>query len=219
MSQLSQWTATPVTPTTAISCSAIRILHIPTAILVVLVFASILCIARFSGSAVKDKQMSCVKNACIPLVPPCTPGWIGYEGKCYFFSEDERNWTASQAFCASCGSSLASIESEPEKARPAKVQEVLLCGNYFPQSQNEVFLLRYKGNADHWIGLWKDQSQIWKWADGAAFRNTVHIGGEGGNCAFLSMDIAITSRCYIPRNWICSHLDAYRKNRSSAEGP
>uniref|UniRef100_A0A8D2LLC7 C-type lectin domain-containing protein n=2 Tax=Varanus komodoensis TaxID=61221 RepID=A0A8D2LLC7_VARKO len=141
--------------------------------------------------------MSCVKNACIPLVPPCTPGWIGYEGKCYFFSEDERNWTASQAFCASCGSSLASIESEPEK----------------------VFLLRYKGNADHWIGLWKDQSQIWKWADGAAFRNTVHIGGEGGNCAFLSMDIAITSRCYIPRNWICSHLDAYRKNRSSAEGP
>uniref|UniRef100_A0A8D2LKA5 C-type lectin domain-containing protein n=1 Tax=Varanus komodoensis TaxID=61221 RepID=A0A8D2LKA5_VARKO len=103
---------------------------------------------------------------------PCAAGWIGYEGKCYFFSEEEGNWTHGQNFCSSHGSFLARIETESEK----------------------VFLLRYKGRADHWIGLSKDQSEAWKWADGAEFRNTT--------------DTAIVSRCHIPRHWICSHPGA-----------
>ncbi|XP_062978351.1 C-type lectin domain family 2 member D-like [Elgaria multicarinata webbii] len=129
----------------------------------------------------------------VPLEPPCASGWIGYEGKCYFFSEEEKNWTSSQTFCTSCGSSLASIKSEQEKA----------------------FILRYKGKADHWIGLQKDQGQGWRWADGTEFRNTVEVRGQGGDCAFLSTDTAIVSRCYITRNWICNHPDAYSTNRSS----
>uniref|UniRef100_A0A8D2LKB5 C-type lectin domain-containing protein n=1 Tax=Varanus komodoensis TaxID=61221 RepID=A0A8D2LKB5_VARKO len=113
-------------------------------------------------------------------------GWIGYEGKCYFFSEEEGNWTHGQNFCSSHGSFLARIETESEK----------------------VFLLRYKGRADHWIGLSKDQSEAWKWADGAEFRNTVAMEGEGADCACLSTDTAIVSRCHIPRHWICSHPGA-----------
>ncbi|XP_053159995.1 collectin-12-like isoform X5 [Hemicordylus capensis] len=83
--------------------------------------------------------------------PACPTDWIGYERNCYFFSEEERNWTFGQSFCSSLGSFLAVIESEPEK----------------------VFILRYKGKADHWIGLKKDSNQAWKWADGTEFNNTM----------------------------------------------
>ncbi|XP_054833275.1 C-type lectin domain family 2 member D-like isoform X3 [Eublepharis macularius] len=51
-----------------------------------------------------------------PCGPACPSGWIGYKRKCYFFSDEGRNWTSSQNFCASYGSSLAIIENEPEKA-------------------------------------------------------------------------------------------------------
>uniref|UniRef100_A0A670ISN9 C-type lectin domain-containing protein n=1 Tax=Podarcis muralis TaxID=64176 RepID=A0A670ISN9_PODMU len=51
----------------------------------------------------------------------CPAGWIVYEGKCYFFSEEERNWTSAQRFCISQGSSLATIQSELEKVRPTNV--------------------------------------------------------------------------------------------------
>ncbi|XP_054833273.1 C-type lectin domain family 2 member D-like isoform X2 [Eublepharis macularius] len=52
-----------------------------------------------------------------PCGPACPSGWIGYKRKCYFFSDEGRNWTSSQNFCASYGSSLAIIENEPEKVR------------------------------------------------------------------------------------------------------
>uniref|UniRef100_A0A8D2LKE9 C-type lectin domain-containing protein n=1 Tax=Varanus komodoensis TaxID=61221 RepID=A0A8D2LKE9_VARKO len=151
----------------------------------------VLCvICPLSGAAATALPVICLpfpakcKHEYCP--EPCAAGWIGYEGKCYFFSEEEGNWTHGQNFCSSHGSFLARIETESEK----------------------VFLLRYKGRADHWIGLSKDQSEAWKWADGAEFRNTVAMEGEGADCACLSTDTAIVSRCHIPRHWICSHPGA-----------
>nr|XP_056722982.1 C-type lectin domain family 2 member D-like [Euleptes europaea] len=129
-----------------------------------------------------------------PCGPACPSGWIGYEGKCYFFSDGVKDWTAGHSFCASYGSSLAVIESEPEKA----------------------FLMRYMCSTDHWIGLRKDPGQTWKWADGTELNGTLVVRGEGGDCAFLNSVFAISSRCYIQRNWICSHHDAYARNKSSS---
>ncbi|XP_074975818.1 uncharacterized protein LOC142069205 [Caretta caretta] len=88
------------------------------------------------------------------LFPPaeCAGGarcWIGYRGKCYYFSEAERNWTCSLTHCSVLSASLAEINSEQEMA----------------------FVLRYKGRLDHWIGLWRDTGQLWKWANGTKFNN------------------------------------------------
>uniref|UniRef100_A0A8C0BUB2 Uncharacterized protein n=1 Tax=Buteo japonicus TaxID=224669 RepID=A0A8C0BUB2_9AVES len=43
--------------------------------------------------------------------PPeqCPSEWIGYKNKCYFISEEEKNWTSSQTFCAENESLLAQI--------------------------------------------------------------------------------------------------------------
>ncbi|KAH1182762.1 hypothetical protein KIL84_004254 [Mauremys mutica] len=37
----------------------------------------------------------------------CPDGWVGYLGKCYYFSETEGNWTYSQKNCSALGASLA----------------------------------------------------------------------------------------------------------------
>ncbi|KAM9119399.1 uncharacterized protein ACDP82_015816 [Pangshura tecta] len=85
-----------------------------------------------------------------PAAARCCPdGWVGYLAQCYYFSETEGNWNNSQRHCSSFGASLAAIDT---------LQEM-------------DFLLRYKGKSDHWIGLWRDPGQPWKWANGTEFNN------------------------------------------------
>ncbi|KAM9119540.1 uncharacterized protein ACDP82_015924 isoform 2-T3 [Pangshura tecta] len=86
-----------------------------------------------------------------PRCPPhvtaaCPDRWVGYQGKCYYFSETEGNWNNSQSHCSALNTSLASIDSVPELD----------------------FMLRYKGVPYHWIGLWREQGegQPWKWTNG-----------------------------------------------------
>uniref|UniRef100_A0A8C3XRV8 C-type lectin domain-containing protein n=1 Tax=Chelydra serpentina TaxID=8475 RepID=A0A8C3XRV8_CHESE len=52
-----------------------------------------------------------------PAVPWCPDGWVGYLGKCYYFSEAEGNWSYSQSYCSSFGASLATIDTLQEKVR------------------------------------------------------------------------------------------------------
>nr|XP_056701469.1 C-type lectin domain family 2 member B-like [Euleptes europaea] len=137
----------------------------------------------------ESKQEHCDADRPAPCGPACPAGWLNYEGKCYFFSEEEKDWTSSQSFCASFGSSLAVIETEPEK----------------------VFILRYGCSTGYWIGLRKAPDQTWKWIDGTELNNMLEVKGEGGDCVFLNSDSAVSSHCHEIRNWICSHPDIYTK--------
>ncbi|XP_039374873.1 C-type lectin domain family 2 member D-like [Mauremys reevesii] len=122
-----------------------------------------------------------------PSAAPCCPdGWIGYRGKCYYFSETDGNWTYSQSRCSALNASLAAIDSEQEKD----------------------FLLRYKGFLDRWIGLQREPGQPWRWPNGTEFDNRFPIRG-GGDCVFLiDEDWFGSSRCRTWRRWICSKPDA-----------
>nr|XP_025962088.1 uncharacterized protein LOC112986821 isoform X4 [Dromaius novaehollandiae] len=44
----------------------------------------------------------------------CPSERIGYRKKCFFISEEEKNWTSSQTFCAKDGSLLAVFENQQE---------------------------------------------------------------------------------------------------------
>uniref|UniRef100_A0A8C3SPR1 C-type lectin domain-containing protein n=1 Tax=Chelydra serpentina TaxID=8475 RepID=A0A8C3SPR1_CHESE len=81
----------------------------------------------------------------------CPDGWLGYQGKCYYFSEAEGNWNNSQTRCSVLGASLAVIDSEQELA----------------------FMMRYKGIREHWIGLWREEGQSWKWVNGSDFNSVL----------------------------------------------
>ncbi|CAM4635834.1 unnamed protein product [Lepidochelys olivacea] len=130
----------------------------------------------------------------LPAGPTCPDGWIGYRGRCYYFSEAERNWTCSLTHCSALSASLAEINSEQEMA----------------------FLLCYKGRFDHCIGLRRDPGQLWKWANGTKFNNLFPIGG-GGDCAYLNDLSAVSSwRCSSERPWICTKPDAFTQAQEAA---
>ncbi|XP_034613536.1 C-type lectin domain family 2 member B-like [Trachemys scripta elegans] len=126
-------------------------------------------------------------DLCAPAEICCPDDWIGYRGKCYYFSETEGNWNYSLTNCSALSASLAGIDSE----------------------QDMVFLQRYKGKFDHWIGLRRNPGQPWKWANGTEFNNLFVVRG-GGDCGYLNDENGVSSsRCTNERYWICTKPDAF----------
>ncbi|KAH1182669.1 hypothetical protein KIL84_004161, partial [Mauremys mutica] len=82
----------------------------PVAAVVAAVLLAVLLTAVIVGSVSKASVTppNC-PTAC------CPENWIGYQGKCYLFSEDEADWTSSQHFCSSHGVSLAWLDTLQEK--------------------------------------------------------------------------------------------------------
>ncbi|KAG6923691.1 C-type lectin domain family 2 member D [Chelydra serpentina] len=153
-------------------------------VLIALTFLIIIIVAIAAFLAVeKCKRLLAAPGP--PAGPCCPDGWVGYRGKCYYFSETEGNWTYSQSQCSALNASLAAIDSEQEKD----------------------FLLRYKGLLDRWIGLQREPGQPWMWPNGTEFDQRFPIRG-GGDCVFLmDEDWFGSSRCSTWRRWICSKPD------------
>uniref|UniRef100_A0A8C8RKZ9 C-type lectin domain-containing protein n=1 Tax=Pelusios castaneus TaxID=367368 RepID=A0A8C8RKZ9_9SAUR len=116
-------------------------------------------------------------------VATCPDGWVGYLGKCYYFSEAEANWASSQNNCSAHGASLAGIDSLEEMD----------------------FMTRYKGPSDYWIGLRRAPDQPWKWTNGTEFNNWFTIAG-GEKCAFMNHNDISSSSCSREGRWICSKV-------------
>lgn len=51
------------------------------------------------------------------LTMKCSGEWIGVREKCFYFSDDTRDWTASKNFCSSQGSELAQIDTKEDMVR------------------------------------------------------------------------------------------------------
>ncbi|XP_065420234.1 C-type lectin domain family 2 member D-like isoform X2 [Chrysemys picta bellii] len=135
--------------------------------------------------------LAATKTPPCPSSPPhvtaaCPDGWVGYQGKCYYFSETEGNWNNSQSHCSSLNASLTSIDSLPELD----------------------FMQRYRGIPYHWIGLHREQGegQPWKWTNGTIFNNLFQVRGEG-QCTYLNEYGVSSSRCYSDRHFICKRPD------------
>ena len=47
----------------------------------------------------------------------CPNAWVGFQGKCYYFSKEENDWNSSREHCNAHGASLATIGSEDEMVR------------------------------------------------------------------------------------------------------
>ncbi|XP_020671471.3 C-type lectin domain family 2 member D [Pogona vitticeps] len=135
------------------------------------------------------------KPAPCPHCPPpidasCPDGWVGYQGKCYYISADERNWTASEKYCSSSGASLAVIDTKQELD----------------------FWVNFTGPFHYWIGLSRETAQAWKWPNGTVFENQFDVRGEG-NCAYINNKGLSSSRCTTPNNFLCSQEDACTRRK------
>ncbi|CAM4651468.1 unnamed protein product [Lepidochelys olivacea] len=61
-------------------------------VVVALIVVSSPLIAAIIALAVLTSQLSSA-DLCPPAGPSCPDGWMGYRGKCYYFSEMEGSWT------------------------------------------------------------------------------------------------------------------------------
>nr|XP_013804214.1 PREDICTED: C-type lectin domain family 2 member L-like [Apteryx mantelli mantelli] len=110
----------------------------------------------------------------------CPSEWIGYRKKCYFISEEEKNWTSSQTFCAKNGSLLAVSENQKEMNSLAKRLKM----------------------EDSWIGLRK-KGESFYWENGIALKMDLFQIQNHSECAYLESFTISTSACSLPRCWIC----------------
>ncbi|XP_016077215.1 PREDICTED: C-type lectin domain family 2 member A-like [Miniopterus natalensis] len=115
----------------------------------------------------------------------CLDGWIGYLGKCFYFSENTTTWAASQDFCASYEATLAVVSTVKQLD----------------------FLKRYSDHSQYWIGLSQKPGQTWKWIDGTTYSDWLKAIGIG-ECAYLHKNGISGSSTHLVRKWICSKPDA-----------
>ncbi|XP_015274910.1 PREDICTED: C-type lectin domain family 2 member D-like [Gekko japonicus] len=113
----------------------------------------------------------------------CPKSWVGYEGRCYYFSSAEGTWDFSQRNSKESSDGSGSTRSA---------------------FQHDDFVMRYKISADHWFGLRREgEGQPWKWTNGSIFNNWFNIRAKGF-CTYLNDEGAFSTRCDTLRNWICS---------------
>ncbi|XP_036419030.1 C-type lectin domain family 4 member E-like, partial [Colossoma macropomum] len=90
----------------------------------------------------------CVGKSC------CAEGWKYFRGKCYYFSDDVRTWTASRDDCVAVGGDLLIISTTEE----------------------QTFIKRSKpgeGEQRYWVGLTDAVTEgDWRWLDGTRLRQT-----------------------------------------------
>ncbi|XP_071881060.1 C-type lectin domain family 2 member B isoform X2 [Anas platyrhynchos] len=115
----------------------------------------------------------------------CPTPWIGFQSKCYYFSEDESNWNTSLEKCKAMEASLTSIDSLEDMA----------------------FIRRCKGQGNHWVGLHEEGNGQWRWTNGTAFNNWFEVRG-GGPCAYINQEIS-SALCHTEKYWICSRPNNY----------
>ncbi|XP_040091095.1 C-type lectin domain family 2 member B-like isoform X1 [Oryx dammah] len=110
----------------------------------------------------------------------CPDNWIGFQDKCYYFSEEEEDWDSSRYNCLSQNASLVMIATTKEKR----------------------FLKRFKCTSDHWI--WQDMTEhlTGQWVDENIHNKGINMT-ENEICFYLNEDGVATARCYTERKWIC----------------
>uniref|UniRef100_A0A8B9QWP6 C-type lectin domain-containing protein n=1 Tax=Anas platyrhynchos TaxID=8839 RepID=A0A8B9QWP6_ANAPL len=138
--------------------------------------------ARFSHFTVVQQQSHSSHPQFSHMCP--TP-WIGFQSKCYYFSEDESNWNTSLEKCKAMEASLTSIDSLEDMA----------------------FIRRCKGQGNHWVGLHEEGNGQWRWTNGTAFNNWFEVRG-GGPCAYINQEIS-SALCHTEKYWICSRPNNY----------
>ncbi|XP_036401415.1 C-type lectin domain family 10 member A-like [Megalops cyprinoides] len=80
----------------------------------------------------------------------CDSGWRKFEGKCYFFSTEKKNWMQSRDYCISKGAHLVIINSKQEQT-----------------------FVNPPGYETHWIGLSDRETEgRWMWVDNTPLSTT-----------------------------------------------
>ncbi|XP_074804287.1 C-type lectin domain family 2 member B-like [Natator depressus] len=112
---------------------------------------------------------------------PCPEDWLYFKRKCYYLSEEKKDWDSSQSFCSLYEASLAVIENHQEMH----------------------FLTKRMHMQDSWIGLRKREEGFY-WVNGTPLTTDLFHIQDHEKCAYTDSSSISTSACSLPRRWICS---------------
>ncbi|KAG7463470.1 hypothetical protein MATL_G00176940 [Megalops atlanticus] len=103
-------------------------------------------VRNLSASLSSAEQRLAASRGCIE----CDTGWRKFEGKCYFFSTEKKNWMQSRDYCISKGADLVIINSKQEQT-----------------------FVHPPGYETHWIGLSDRETEgRWMWVDNTPLSTT-----------------------------------------------
>ncbi|XP_077311538.1 C-type lectin domain family 2 member B-like [Lithobates pipiens] len=111
----------------------------------------------------------------------CPLNWVPFSGKCYFFSEDRKDWSSSRENCQIRNADILCMEDSAEEIFVSK--QVTLKNGHF------------------WVGLRKHTSE-WIWETGGKYHKEPSITSNEHKCATFGRDMSAES-CYNPNKWIC----------------
>ncbi|XP_028913718.1 C-type lectin domain family 2 member L [Ornithorhynchus anatinus] len=119
-------------------------------------------------------------KGCINCQAPCPEDWLLYGRKCYFFSDDPRDWNTGRQYCHTREAALAVVESQKELD----------------------FLFKFT-RREPWIGLRRVGDEF-HWVNGAPFDPDAFSIGGHGECVFVEPTRLLASGCLLTRPWVCS---------------
>ncbi|XP_029819826.1 C-type lectin domain family 2 member L-like [Manacus vitellinus] len=143
--------------------------------------AGVLSAAVILISCVQFVNLSSAKDFPVcPSLEVCPSGWLYFQRKCYYLSENEADWNSSQSHCSLHNASLLVIKNHQELSFMMKITK-----------------------QDPWIGLYKRNEEFF-WVNGKALDNELIEVKGSGNCAYLESKGVSASGCYLTRKWVCS---------------
>ncbi|KAB1276365.1 C-type lectin domain family 2 member L [Camelus dromedarius] len=121
-------------------------------------------------------------KGCIKCEAPCPEDWLLYGRKCYFFSEEPRDWNTGRQYCHTHEAALAVIQSQKELE----------------------FMFKFT-RREPWIGLRRVGDEF-HWVNGDPFDpDTFPIAGPG-ECVFVEPTRLVSTECLMTRPWVCSKM-------------
>ncbi|XP_064285927.1 killer cell lectin-like receptor subfamily G member 2 isoform X2 [Passer domesticus] len=158
-----------------------------TALLILLLL--VLLLALGVALAVLAAAAAAAQVPVTPATPQCVlgcpPGWVGYNGVCYYLSRDYSSWEQAEERCSELGASLAILKDEEAMG----------------------LLFRLRGNGDYWLGLRRRGERL-HWGDGSSYSSRVPVLGNS-DCVYLADGERFRSEfCSNERPYVCSKAQA-----------
>ncbi|EMP41343.1 C-type lectin domain family 2 member L [Chelonia mydas] len=135
---------------------------------------------------------------------PCPEDWLYFKRKCYYLSEEEKDWDSSQSFCSLYEASLAVIENHQEMcmSKLTGYRDEWICGKEIRScktrfSEMEVtfqyYILANLMSSFKYGGKRNPQKRIWE---------CVGAGAGTCRCFWELIEHFLTKRMHMQDSWI-----------------
>ncbi|KAM6202238.1 C-type lectin domain family 2 member L [Rhynchocyon petersi] len=171
------WKAALEDTTTRLLLGAIAVL-----LFAILVVMSILGECGVRGGLGSEPLSLTASKGCIKCEAPCPEDWLLYGRKCYFFSEEPRDWNSGRQSCHTHEAALAVIQSQKELE----------------------FMFKFT-RREPWIGLRRVGDEF-HWVNGDPFDPDAFPVSGPGECVFVEPTRLVSTECLTTRPWVCSKM-------------